>query len=125
MGMCTFFGVNTIITIIAALVVGAAMGPPPHDVLDPHFNEAVMQYSSSKDSNEQLLSAILRGLFFGIMGRAALRTKLGDPEPEAKKLHDFLAWGCCYCCALTQDSVEVDTALNVTVGCPCSVNEGR
>lgn len=116
--MCTFFGVNTIITIISALVISAAMPPCP-------FGQEGIQCQHNHDSNEQFLSTIMRGLFFGMMGRAALRQKLGDPEPGAKKLHDFLAWGCCYPCALTQDSVEVDIAADVTVGCPCSVTPGR
>jgi Cys-rich protein (TIGR01571 family) len=119
--MCTFFGVNVIIGCIASTVVVFAIPPPPF-LIDPHVQA---RYQQQTELVSNLVQATCRGVFFGLMARKGLRAKLGDPEPGKNAITDCLSWGFCYCCALTQDSVEVDIALDVTVGCPCSVTPGR
>lgn len=66
----------------------------------------------------QILSMVWRGWIFGLWSRKILRTKLGDPDPSKNQVVDFLAWGCCLPCALTQESVEVDIAADVAISCP-------
>lgn len=120
--LCTYFGVNTIISIGCTALVDMTEEAPLCAGLptDPHHPCA-----DPRSQHANILGCILRGLFFGIMMRKALRAKLGDPNPGGKAVEDMIAWAFCPCCALTQDSVEVDIALNVTVGCPCSVTPGR
>lgn len=118
--MCTFFGVNVIISVLSTVAVGMAMPPP--DTFDLH---ALQAHNQSVTGATYFVQFALRGLYFGLVARKALRAKLGDPESGKNALHDCLSWGFCSCCALTQDSVEVDIAVDVTVGCPCSVTPGR
>jgi len=118
--LCTFIAVNTLIQLVPSFLMAYLMSAAPGLTTD--------QLAAHNNMNAQLalaLSMTCRGLFFGLWGRGHLRSKLGDPEPGSKKPMDCIAWAFCSCCALTQDSVEVDIAVDVTVGCPCSVTPGR
>lgn len=113
---CYFICVNIAISVVTGFTV-AAVYPPPADYQNlSHYNG---------NDLEQLLEALLRGLAFGVVARKQLRTKLGDPNPGAQVLHDGLAWAFCSCCALTQESVEVDIAADVEISCPFSLKIGR
>lgn len=115
--LCTYFGVNTLISVGCTGLI-MTLEPAPACFGQAHCVDP-------RGNHSNLLGCLLRGLFFGIVCRKALRAKLGDPNPGGNAVNDFIAWAFCPCCALTQDAVEVDIALDVTVGCPCSVTPGR
>lgn len=123
--LCKFIGVNILINVLSGLVVGMLVPPAPDAAVptDPHA--AGQQGSNPADNLSTIVEGIFRGLFFGVVMRKALRAKLGDKEPGKNALGDCLSWGFLSCCALTQDSVEMDIAYDVTVGIPCSITDGR
>jgi len=120
--LCYFFGLSFIFSIVGTLL-------PPMVMTQPDPMSATPGEIASYIQHCQILSYLikftLQGVAFGLVARKALRTKLGDPNPGAAAATDCLAWALCYPCALTQDSVEVDIAANVSVGCPCSITPGR
>lgn len=115
--LCTYIGVGLICD-LAGVILTPILYPASRNPFDQHaqMNGAYVRMA---------IEMVICGLFFGLVARKALRQKLGDPAPGGSAFTDCLAWGACSCCALVQDAVEVDIALNVTVGCPCSVTPGR
>lgn len=127
--LCLFVGANLVIWAVAAFGVPAAYPMPQLSdnatMADLQaYPQEVASWTQNLESIENIIQCVLRGLIFGIYTRKQLREKLGDPNPSAGAFMDFIAWGFCTCCALTQESVEVDIANKVTVGC-CSILEGR
>jgi len=129
--LCTFFGVNTLITVTASFIQAFLGGGGSATTTMAPFgggNLNLAQSAGSSDSSgqiAQLIQMLLRGVFFGVIMRKGLRTKLGDPNPGANALNDCLGWGLWSCCALTQDSLEVEIALDMSFSCPCNVTPGR
>jgi Cys-rich protein (TIGR01571 family) len=125
---CYFTMVNILISVVAAFISNA-MYPIPHD-LAASFQHG--QFVPGSDPQQEMRSQVsslielaLRGVAFGVVARKQLRTKLGDPNPGAGWVNDFLAWGLCPCCALTQESVEADIAVDVSISCPFTLTKGR
>jgi Cys-rich protein (TIGR01571 family) len=124
--LCTFFGATTVFQVACtALVYQFEQAPDCLSHPDP-FAEHPHPCADPRSDHADLLTGILRGLFFGVFCRSSLRKKLGDPTFGSKAAVDFFSWFFCNgCCALTQDSVEMDIALDVNVGCPCAVTSPR
>lgn len=119
-----FIGLNIIVGVISERVGVAAFPPPPEAAYD---FQALARWQSTENEIVNIVGILLRGLIFGLWARGKLRTRLGDPGTGggAVKAQDLLAWGCCPCCALTQESVEVDIAADVSISCPWTLNKGR
>jgi Cys-rich protein (TIGR01571 family) len=116
---CAFVGINAVISAASTMIVAAVNPPPPtQHGMPPGANQG-------SDDLGQFVESILRGLAFGILARKKLRAKLGDTNPGKSAFTDFLAWGWCPCCALTQESVEADIAADVTISCPFTLTKGR
>jgi len=116
--LCSFMGVNCLVSICTSFVCGMLFPP----TTDP--TTGLPTQDPNADSANQFIEAVFRGLFFGIFMRKGLRVKLGG-NTDGKALTDFVAWGWCSLCALTQESVEVDIAYDATLGFPCTLTKGR
>lgn len=114
-----FWGLNVIASFIVRTAVMAAYPPPA----DP--NELIA-YIQNENEIENIVGILVRGLIFGVWCRGKLRKRLGDnTDNKMNTVIDLLAWGACPCCALTQESVEVDIAADVSISCPWTLTKGR
>lgn len=113
-----FWGLNMIVAVLSVFITGAVY-PPPSDAL---FNPV---YQNNANEINNLIGCLLRGAIFGVWARGKLRQRLGDPGTSRPIAYDLASWGCCPCCALTQESVEVDIAADVSISCPWTLNKGR
>jgi len=114
-----FWGLNVIVSFLGGFITQVIYPPPPDAIFNP-------QYQSNVEEINNLFGCLFRGLIFGVWARGKLRKRLGDTGSANEKIaYDLLSWGCCPCCALTQESVEVDIAADVSISCPWTLNKGR